>query len=446
MIARLLTPTEHADPMTTPNYLPEVKQQYEHLPYPPCDPRDEYKRLQRTWLEDLPMMNHYCYQGRQDFNGLRVLVAGGGTGDATIFLAEQLRGKNAQIVHLDLSGASIAIAKERAAIRKLTNIRWVHDSILNIPALGLGQFDYINCIGVLHHLADPDAGLCALKSVLKEDGAIALMVYAAIGRTGVYQMQQLLRLSNQGCTASEKIAQAKEVLGALPPGNWYGRAAADLYGDNDTDAGIYDSLLHSQDRAYGITEIYEWLADRHGFHIELSDVGRGRFPYLPELTLGLDAARMRSRLPLMGERARHAMSELLVGDILCHTMYLTHGPQAKAPYGDESYVPFYFHEPLDPRALEAMFAPKNGALTQLSHPHLRMTAAVDAGRYSGKILRHIDGKRSFAQIFDLVRADPAAGSSPPANEALFADFRPVYELLNAIERVLLRHASAPALP
>jgi hypothetical protein len=49
--------------MKSQNYLPDAKAQYEHLPYPPCEPRDEYKRLQRTWLEDLPMMNHYCYQG-----------------------------------------------------------------------------------------------------------------------------------------------------------------------------------------------------------------------------------------------------------------------------------------------------------------------------------------------------------------------------------------------
>lgn len=429
--------------MKNENYLPEVKSQYEHLPYPPCDPRDEHKRLQRTWTEDLPMMNHYCFGGRQSFRkGFRVLVAGGGTGDATIFLAEQLRGTNAQIVHLDLSGASIAIAQERAAIRRLTNIRWVQDSILNIPSLDLGQFDYINCSGVLHHLADPDAGLQALKSALKPDGAIALMVYGAIGRTGVYHMQELLRLSNRGCAEADKIAQAKEVLAALPATNWY-RRGADIYNDNDTDAGIYDSLLHSQDRAYTVPQLYEWLVDRNGLHIEWSDVGRGRYPYLPELTLGLHARRMRERLPQMDVRARHAMSELLTGDITRHTMYLTRSAGAKAVYGDAQYVPMYFHEPLDPRALEAMFAPKPGP-TMLQHPHLGLTAAVDAGKYSGKILRHIDGKRSFAQIFNLVRNDPAVRPAAPNDAALFADFKPVYELLNAIERILLRHASVPA--
>jgi ubiquinone/menaquinone biosynthesis C-methylase UbiE len=427
--------------MKNENYLSEVKAQYERLPYPPVNPQDEYRRLQRTWLEDLPMMNHYCYQGRETFsNGFRILVAGGGTGDATIFLAEQLRSTNAEIVHLDLSQASIKLAQQRAAIRKLGNIRWVHDSLLNLPELGLGAFNYINCSGVLHHLTDPDAGLRALKSVLAPGGAIALMLYGAIGRVGVYHMQQLLRLSNSGCSEAQKIAQAKEVLAALPQGNWY-RRAGELYGDNDTDAGIFDSLLHTQDRAYTVEELHAWLGDEHGFHIELSEVNRGRFPYLPEYTLAIEAQQMRARLPAMTERARHAMSELLMGDITCHTFYLTAGPEAQAPYGQADYIPFFFHEPLDPKALEIMFAPKNGKLTMLHHPHLGMQAAVDAGKYTGMILGLVDGKRSFGEIFDLVRTRLGATPGLPDNATLFADFHPTYQLLNAIERLLLRHVS-----
>ena len=37
----------------TANYLPEVKNQYEALPYPARDPADESKRLILTWLDDL---------------------------------------------------------------------------------------------------------------------------------------------------------------------------------------------------------------------------------------------------------------------------------------------------------------------------------------------------------------------------------------------------------
>ena len=54
-------------------------------------------------------------------------------------------------------------------------------------------FDQIVCTGVLHHLADPDVGLSALRSVLKPDGAMQLMVYAPYGRTGIYMLQDILQ-------------------------------------------------------------------------------------------------------------------------------------------------------------------------------------------------------------------------------------------------------------
>ncbi len=59
---------------------------------------------------------------------------------------------------------------------------------------GLGPFDYIDCCGVLHHLPDPAAGLRALLSVLAPGGGLGLMVYAPHGRTGVYMLQDALRL------------------------------------------------------------------------------------------------------------------------------------------------------------------------------------------------------------------------------------------------------------
>lgn len=428
--------------MSHQNFLPAVKAQYERLPYPPVDPQDEKKRLQRTWLEDLPMMNHYCYQGQQRFDKhFRALVAGGGTGDATIFLAEQLRDTNAEIVHIDLSGASIAIARERARLRGLRNIVWIEDSLLNVADLGLAKFDYINCAGVLHHLADPDAGLRALKAVLADDGAMGLMVYGELGRIGIYHMQSMLRLLNgadSNAGADDKIAQARQLLEVLPPSSWFKRGE-DLYADSrKADADVYDMFLHSQDRAYTVEQIFAWLADEHGFHISLSDIHRGRMPYLPAMTLPAGAALLRARLPAMSARQQYAMSELIIGDLLRHTFYLTHSAAAIAPYGEAAMVPFFFHEPLTGPMLEPVFTAKNKGPITLHHAFLGLTTQVDAGTYSAKILRHIDGVRTFQQIFDLVRQELAWRHAPPDNARLFADFRPSYDALNAIERLLLR--------
>jgi SAM-dependent methyltransferase len=424
------------------NALPEVQAQYEALPYPSRDPADEHQRLLRTWLDDLEMVNHYCFAGRQTFrSGFRVLVAGGGTGDSTIFLAEQLRDTDAEIVHLDFSAASIDIARQRADIRGLCNIRWVHDSLLNLPSLPVGKFDFINCVGVLHHLADPNAGLEALLAVLKDDGAVGVMVYATYGRTGVYQMQSLMQLVNADIeNHAQQIDHTHQMLGCLPPTNWFKRGES-LYGDHrNGDAGIYDLLLHPQDRAYTVAELYAWLVDQHGLHIELTDVERGRSSYWPHLLMGTSPPAVLDAIRAMPLRQQHQIAELFHGRIQTHSFYLTRSANCTAAYGDPECIPFLFHEPVTGVELSDIFASSKGQPFILDHAHTGVSITIRPGRFGPAILRHIDGKNSFRKIFNLVRRDPAFRTLAPRDDVLFADFRDVYETLNALERVLLRCA------
>ncbi len=435
------------------NYLPEVRNQYEALPYPPCNPEDDRKRLVLTWLEDLPMINHYCFAGKQSFqNGFRALVAGGGTGDATIFLAEQLRHTDAQVVHLDMSQASIALAKERAQIRGLSNIRWVHDSLLNLPALAaeLGKFDYINCSGVLHHLADPDLGFKALQSVLKADGAIGLMVYATSGRTGVYQMQELMRLVNGSeADAQRKIANTRELLASLPATNWFLRSE-DLHHDHKAgDAGLYDLLLHSQDRSYSVGELFDWLGGEadgarsgHGMHLEFTDVQRGRTPYLPHMVLGAKPPPMTAALRKLPRRKQYEMAELMSGSIITHSLYVTRNAGCTAPYGDAAYVPFFYHEPLTGEVAAQVFGSNKGQPFMLRHQHSGVSVMVNPGKYGAKILALIDGKKTFGEIFEQFRAAWQGKAAAPDNAVLFADFAESFDVLNALDRLLLKHPSA----
>ena len=440
------------------NYLTQVRSQYEAMPYPPCDPQDDHKRLVLTWLEDLPMINHYCFAGRQSFqNGFRALVAGGGTGDATIFLAEQLKNTDAHIVHLDMSQASIAIASARAKIRGLTNITWIHDSLLNLPKLGLEKFHYINCSGVLHHLADPDEGFNALKSVLADDGAIGLMLYATTGRTGVYQMQALMRLVNTpppgGATPDDarKIANTRDLLPSLPPFNGFKLSEA-LHRDHTMgDAGIYDLLLHSQDRSYSVGELFDWLGDGgshgkqgHGMHLSFTDVQRGRSPYLPRMVLGNKPPAMATALAALPRRQQYEIAELLIGSIITHSLYVTRSAACTAPYGNADYIPFFFHEPLSGEMAAQVFGSQGGKPFVLNHAHSGMAFKVNPGRYGPQILRLIDGEKTFADIFGAFRAAWKGQAAAPDNAALFADFADCYEALNALDRLLLRHPAGRA--
>ena len=432
--------------MKTPHYLPQVRAQYEELPYPARNPQDEKTRLARTWLEDLPMINHYCFAGRQSFRKrFRALVAGGGTGDATIFLAEQLRHTDAEIVHLDMSRASSDIALKRAQIRGLTNITWIHDSVLALPELALEPFDYVNCSGVLHHMEDPDAGLRALLTVLKESGALGIMVYGRYGRTGIYQMQALMRLINDGIADTPpRIRNAREVLGSLPPTNWF-RRAGQHFEDLENDAGIYDLFLHAQDRPYTVGELYEWIQDRHGLHLHFTDVGRGRAAYMPELLLNAQQPAYLSAVCALPERRQHEIAELLSGDLITHSFYVTRTDDTEAAYADAECVPCFYHEPLDGAALATLIRQHQSKPFVVNHSHTRIAVQVDPGKYSAYVLPLIDGKRSFREIFALLRAQPQFKAAPPTDEDLFRDLQSFFQFLRAIDRVLLRHSSVDAI-
>jgi hypothetical protein len=72
-------------------YIRTLGEQYEGNPYPERDPENEKRRLLPTMGDMLCHINHYCFNGSRDFtSNFRVLVAGGGTGDALIFLADSL--------------------------------------------------------------------------------------------------------------------------------------------------------------------------------------------------------------------------------------------------------------------------------------------------------------------------------------------------------------------
>ena len=418
-----------------------VTRQYEDFPYPARDPCDDERRLIGTWLDDLGLINHHCFRGERRFeSGFRVLVAGGGTGDGTIFLAEQLRGMNARIVHLDVSEASIAIARERARIRGLAGIEWIAESLVDLPKLALGEFDYINCVGVLHHLDSPERGLDALLSALAPGGALGLMVYGQIGRTGVYQLQSLLRTLNTGIEApAAKLANAKAVLAALPRRNWFKRGE-ELHPDHHSggDAGIVDLLLHSRDRAYTVPQLYEWLEDRCGLHITFSDVHRGRLPYSPEIVLSGADPGLVERLGMLLQRDQEAIAELAGGDLITHSLYATRQKECRAPYGDADTIPFFITEehPARGEELAALIEHHKREPFLLRHSQSGLALPITCGKYVHSIFSHLNGERSWREIFARVRAGVAA--NPPSDAVLFDDFQPWFDALGLIDRMLLR--------
>ena len=234
-----------------------VRRQYEALPYPARDPAAESDRLIVGSPSHLLEIEHYVLGGGRA-GPLNALIAGGGTGDGAIMLAQQLadRGAGGRVLYIDLSAASLDIAKARARVRGLDNIRFEQASLLDIAAVDPGPYDYVDCCGVLHHLDDPAAGLQALAAVLGDTGGVGLMLYAPYGRTGVYPMQRALaRLLPASEPIGRRLQGARKLLAGLPESNWLKRNAFVNDHLSGGDAGFYDLLLHSRDRAFRVQEI-----------------------------------------------------------------------------------------------------------------------------------------------------------------------------------------------
>ncbi|HLI21077.1 MAG TPA: tetratricopeptide repeat protein [Stellaceae bacterium] len=378
-----------------------VRGQYESLPFPARDPAGERYVLYLSPADTLSKVNQYCFGGARDFaKGLRVLVAGCGTGDSVMWLAHQLRDTPSEIVALDLSLASLEICRARAAMRGFGHVRCIHASILDLPQLGLGSFDYITCLGVLHHLADPDAGLAALAGVLAPDGGMAVMVYGRPGREHIYAMQETLRRVTAGVDDRErKLAAARGILSALPPTNAFRQREGwdnirrGYLGD---DTNLWDTLLHEQDRAYTASEVRAFLQSA-GLHLQ----AYGTYKASPascalqyDLDLYASDAAERERLAALPLAAREDLAEVLDGSLALHTVYATRAAQAAL-------------DPTAPQAILSVMSEIGGrALAHLAAPNAEITVVLRSGKAityrpspdTQRFLAMVDGKRSNREI------------------------------------------------
>ncbi|MCG8510399.1 MAG: class I SAM-dependent methyltransferase [Rhodospirillales bacterium] len=408
-----------------------LQEQYEAYPYPEADPADEKKRLRIGSPSHLMELNHFVFAGRRDFtHPFRVLVAGGGTGDATVMLAQQLAdvGCPAEITHIDLSNASREIAEARVRVRGLKNVTFRRLSILDLPDSGLGPFDYIDCCGVLHHLEDPAEGLKALSAVLAEDGGMGVMLYGELGRTGVYPAQDMMRMLTPDETPSDKVAVARKLLAQLPPSNWLRRNPMIKDHIEGGDAGVYDLLLHSRDRAYRVPEI-----------VNLAEAGDLRIvTFMPPLVYAPEAyisdPAIHARLKGLDPIQRSTFAELLSGNIMKHIFYLVRqsnpGPWV-ADAAQQDLIPLFRNQEV---AALGAGAPIKGGYSATVYG---MTFRFPMPRFTAAILSRVDGRRSIADI----RAE-LQDMNPDLSDADFAaEFGRVYEPLNGMANLFL--ASAP---
>jgi len=383
-------------------WLQSLSDQYEAYPYPHRDPVTDKDRPVRTTANDLATIAHHLGGGRPlHGQGFRALVAGGGTGDATIHLALQLAeaDPDGEVVHVDLSRASMEIARARADVRGLGNIRFELFNLLDLTPDAFGTFDYVNCSGVLHHLPDPVAGLRALRGVLKPTGGMSVMLYGTYGRIGVYHLQDVLvRLAQDGDDLRDLVGLTRGLLASLTQNAWLVRKAGPGPDARSPDAEIVDKYLHPHDKPFTVPEIFAAL-EAAGLHFA-GFIQSLWYDPLAVVTQGT----IRARIAAMAMPERAALAEILNGVALDKHMFFAAVATPPAPPDplDDATCPVLV---LDPQVLEKPQVGLRGPRQAIIR-----SPALD-------ILRAIDGTRSVGALRERMLGDGLYPSAEAFNEA-----------------------------
>ncbi len=228
-----------------------VKQQYEANPYP------RWIGVTRQTARPLPGVLRGLFPALPpppDRQPLRVLVAGCGTGAHALRVAARYAG--AEVLAIDLSRVALGYAAQQAEALGAGNIRFAEADLLALGELPQ-RFDLIECSGVLHHLADPAAGLAVLKSLLADGGVMKLGLYATRGRRAIQAAREVAARLAEPMTAAG-LRRVRQVLLALPPEHAATPVTRLL--DFQSLDGLRDLVLHVQETSYTPPELAALLA------------------------------------------------------------------------------------------------------------------------------------------------------------------------------------------
>ena len=162
--------------MPDPTVSEEVQSFYSNNPYP------AYGTTAKT--KAAAAYAKYC-EGSGKY-----LEAGCGTGHVVVESA--LSFPDLEFHAVDFSEASIAIAKKVAEAHGV-DINFQYANLMEPPPFDF-EFDYISCLGVLHHLENPDQGLSNLVDRLAVGGYLFMHVYGEDYHRRRFQIIEMLDL------------------------------------------------------------------------------------------------------------------------------------------------------------------------------------------------------------------------------------------------------------
>lgn len=314
-----------------------VAQLYNTYPFPP-DPLTDDTPPGYNWRWNWITAYNFCTGQKPPRQDIRILDAGCGTGSGTDYLIHL--NPEAEIVAVDISEKALAVAQERCqrsgVISNHSKPVTFHHLKLEDAADLLGEFDFINCVGVLHHLPEPEKGIQALAKKLAPGGLLHIFVYAELGRWEISLMQKAIALlqGEQRGDYRDGVKVGREIFANLPENNRIlQQEQAQWSLENHRDEAFADMYVHPQEIDYNIETLFE-LIDASG--LEFVGFSNPKFWQL-ERIVG-NSEELMSRAKNLSDRELYRLIELLDPTATHYEFFLTKPPLARATWSDDQIL------------------------------------------------------------------------------------------------------------
>ncbi|MCC5652478.1 class I SAM-dependent methyltransferase [Nostoc sp. XA013] len=314
-----------------------VAKLYNTYPFPPEALLDE-PPPGYNWRWNWLAAHNFCTGQKPQRQDIRILDAGCGTGVSTEYLVHL--NPQASVVGIDLSTGALAVAKERCQRSRASRVEFHHLSLFDVEQLP-GEFDLINCVGVLHHTSDPIRGIQALAKKLAPGGLMHIFVYGELGRWEIQLMQKAIALlqGDKKGDYRDGVQVGRQIFASLPENNRivkYDKQRWSL--ENHKDENFADMYVHPQEIDYNIETLFE-LIDASGLEFigfsnpSFWDLERllGKAPELLERAKDLSDA-----CGGQGQRQVYRLIELLDPEVTHYEFFLGRPPLIKCDWSDDN--------------------------------------------------------------------------------------------------------------
>ncbi|MBJ6801328.1 class I SAM-dependent methyltransferase [Geomonas propionica] len=227
-----------------------VRQHYELYPYPDY-PLFASVRRRDTYANNLDALWSLFNGELAPAPSRRILIAGCGSFAPYPFA---LANPDIAITALDLSDKSLRRARLHCLLHGISGVDFVPGDLCD-PGMTPGPYGFIDAYGVLHHLADPQAGLRALAARLGEGGILRVMVYSHYTRREEDSIRRALRLL--------QVRDPEQVRGMVRRSGKDSRLRGFFESSDEvaSRSGLADALLHPQVTSYRIDPFLELVAE-----------------------------------------------------------------------------------------------------------------------------------------------------------------------------------------